>query len=66
MLFLEILVVSGASLIISHFLIKKENSCFQISQVPAPKSTLCSAHIEVMGKAAFFQESKVNICLGAL
>lgn len=54
MLFLEILVVSGALVIISPFLIKTENSCFQISQVPAPEPTLCPAHIEVMGKAAFF------------
>lgn len=64
-LFLGILVASGASLIISTFLIKKENSCFQISQVAAPESTLCSAPLEVMGKAAFFQQSKANISLGA-
>lgn len=40
MLFLEILVVSGALLIISPLLIKNQNPCFQISQLPAPESTL--------------------------
>ncbi|XP_059724112.1 TRAF3-interacting protein 1 isoform X4 [Haemorhous mexicanus] len=44
---------------------KSSQTTDRISQVAAPWSTLCSAPTEVMGKAAFFQESKANISLGA-